>query len=167
MKPISAEIVETTWKRIANFSAREGKELAQKFADEQPVVMTYLMAVDQGLFDEEERELLFYLGTVVWQMMTQGDMRLPKVTEQALEQAEAANQAVLESLTDVSDDDARAAMAELLRDYAQPQVFKYVVEALMESGQAEEVRQDTLGVMMVDLKTVIDCLNNWEFKVQA
>ncbi|MBM3128597.1 MAG: hypothetical protein FJ009_08230 [Chloroflexi bacterium] len=159
MKPISAEIVETTWKRIAGFSAREGKTLAEKFAAEQPVVMTYLMAVDGDLFNEDERELLFYLGAVVWQMMAQGDAPLPQVTEQMIDQAEAANQATLESLVDASEDDARAAMAQMLQEYTQPEVFKYVVTALMEATQEEGIRDENLGVLMVNLKTVIDCLN--------
>lgn len=159
MKPISAEIVETTWKRIADFSAREGKALAEKFSAEQPMVMAYLMAVDAELFNEEERELLFYLGATVWQMLAQGDAPLPQVTEQMIEQAETANQSALESLMDASDDDARAAMANLLQEYAQPEVFKYVVTALMESAQDEGIREENLGVMMVDLKTVIDCFN--------
>ncbi|MCI0474759.1 MAG: hypothetical protein L0Y55_00775 [Anaerolineales bacterium] len=160
MKPISAEIVETTWKRIADFSAREGKALAEKFAAEQPIVMAYLMAVDAELFDEEERELLFYLGAAVWQMLTQGDAPLPQVTEQMIDQAEAANQAMLEPLANAPDDAARAVMAKLLQDYAQPEVFKYVVTALMESAQDEGIREENLGVMMVDLKTVIDGLNS-------
>jgi hypothetical protein len=159
MQPISAEIVETTWKRIADFSAREGKALAEKFAAEQPIVMAYLMAVDGDLFNADERELLFYLGAVVWQMMAQGDAPLPQVTEPMIEQAEAANQAVLESLADAPDDDAHAAMAQLLQEYAQPEVFKYVVTALMESTQEEGIREENLGVLMVNLKTVIDCLN--------
>jgi hypothetical protein len=159
MKTISAEIVETTWKRIADFSAREGKALAEKFAEEQPIVMTYLMAVDGDLFNEEERELLFYLGAVVWQMMAQSDAPLPPVTEEMIEQAEAANQTTLQSLADASDDAARAVMAQLLQEYAQPEVFKYVVTALMESAQEEGIRDENLGVMMVNLKTVIDCLN--------
>ncbi len=159
MQPISAEVVEQTWQRVAALTRREGERLAQKFAAEQPAVTAYLMAVDRDLFSDEERELLFYLGTVVWQMMAQGDAPLPQVTEQMLEEAEDANLAMLESQVDASDDDARAAMANLLQDYAQPEVFKYVVEVLMESAQEEDVCQDNLGVMMVDLKTVIDCLN--------
>lgn len=160
MNPISEQVVEQTWQRIADFSVREGKALAERFATEQPVVMAYLMAVDSELFNEDERELLFYLGTVVWQMMAQGDAPLPRVTEQGLARAERANVTMLESLVDASDADAHVAMAQMLQTYAQPHVFKYVVEALMESAQDEGIRQDNLGVMMIDLKTVIDCFGD-------
>lgn len=159
MNPISEQVVEQTWQRIADFSARQGKELGIKFVTEQPTLSAYLMAVDGDLFNEDERELLFYLGTVVWQMMAQGDTPLPRVTEQALTRAEDANVAMLESLADVSDEDAHAATARLLQEYPQPYVFKYVVEALRESAQEEGIREEILGVMMVDLKTAIDCLD--------
>jgi hypothetical protein len=117
------------------------------------------MGVDHDLFNEDERELLFYLGAVVWQIMLQGDKPLPRVTEQMIEEAENANLAMMESLGEASDEDTYAAIARLMREYPQPEVFRYVVEALAESAQDEGIREDNLGVMMIDLKTVIDCFN--------
>ncbi len=159
MKAISTESVEQTARRIENLSVRQGEQLTQKFMEEQPLVMAYLMAVDNDLLNEEEREWLFFLGTAVWQMMTQGDASLPQVTEQTIEQVEAANQRTFEALAGGLDGDARTAMENLLRDYNQPAVLKYVITALMESAQNESIRQDNLGVLMLDLKTVIDCFN--------
>ena len=159
MKPISTESVEQTARRIENLSVRQGEQLTQKFMEEQPLVMAYLMAVDNDSLNEEEREWLFFLGTAVWQMMTQGDASLPQVTEQTIEQVEAANQRTFEALAGGLDGDARTAMENLLRDYNQPAVLKYLITALMESAQNESIRQDNLGVLMLDLKTVIDCFN--------
>ena len=159
MKAISTESVEQTARRIENLSVRQGEQLTQKFMEEQPLVMAYLMAVDNDSLNEEEREWLFFLGTAVWQMMTQGDASLPQVTEQTIEQVEAANQRTFEALAGGLDGDARTAMENLLRDYNQPAVLKYVITALMESAQNESIRQDNLGVLMLDLKTVIDCFN--------
>jgi hypothetical protein len=159
MKPISTESVEQTVQRIENLSVRQGEQLTQRFMEEQPLVMAYLMAVDNDLLDEEEREWLFFLGTAVWQMMARGDAPLLQVTEQTIEQVGAANQQAFEALAGGSDQDARAAMGKLLRDYNQPAVLKYVITALMESAQNEGIRQDNLGVLMLDLKTVIDCFN--------
>ena len=159
MKAISTESVEQTARRIENLSVRQGEQLTQKFMEEQPLVMAYLMAVDNDSLNEEEREWLFFLGTAVWQMMTQGDASLPQVTEQTIEQVEAANQRTFEALAGGLDGDARTAMENLLRDYNQPAVLKYLITALMESAQNESIRQDNLGVLMLDLKTVIDCFN--------
>jgi hypothetical protein len=159
VNPISAQVVEQTWQRIAGLSAREGRELGEKFVTEQPIVTAYLMGVDHDLFNEDERELLFYLGAVIWQIMSQGDKPLPRVTEQMIEDAERANVAVIESLQDASDEDAYAVIGQMLREYPQPEVFRYIISALSESANDEGIRQDLLGVMMIDLKTVIDCFN--------
>jgi hypothetical protein len=164
MKPISTESVEQTAQRIENLSVRQGEQLTQKFMEEQPLVMAYLMAVDNDLLNEEERELLFFLGAAVWQMMAQGGAPLPQVTEQTIDQFEAANQRTFEALAGGSDEDTRTVMEKLLRDYNQPAVLKYVITALMESAQEEGIRQDNLGVLMLDLKTVIDCLD-WKVEV--
>ncbi|MCX7839313.1 MAG: hypothetical protein N2559_07650 [Anaerolineae bacterium] len=159
MNPISAQVVEQTWQRLAGLSAREGRELGEKFVTEQPIVTAYLMGVDHDLFNEDERELLFYLGAVVWQIMSQGDKPLPRVTEQMIEEAERANVAVIESLQDAPDEVAYATIGRLVQEYPQPEVLRYVISALSESTQDEGIRQDLLGVMMIDLKTVIDCFN--------
>ncbi len=159
MNPISAQVVEQTWQRIAGLSAREGRALGEKFVTEQPIVTAYLMGVDHDLFNEDERELLFYLGAVVWQIMLQGDKPLPRVTEQMIEEAENANLAMMASLSDASDEDTYAAVARLMSEYPQREVFRYVIETLAESAQDEGIRQDNLGVMMIDLKTVIDCFD--------
>ena len=106
MKPISAGVVEQSAQRLANLSVRQGEQLTQRLIEEQPM-MAYLMAVDKDVLNEEERELVFYPGTMVWQIMSQGDATLPQVTEQILERAEEANRQTLQSLAQVSDDDAR------------------------------------------------------------
>ncbi len=160
MNPISTEIVEATWQKISNLSVREGRKLAELMGQEQPIVTAYLLAVDSDTFNEEERELLFYLGLVIWQMMKQGDSSPPRVTEAMIEQAEAANVQLVESLIGATDAEHETRLAALLTTYSQPHVLRYVVEALMESDEPGEVRDEYRGIMMLDLKTVIDCLNS-------
>jgi hypothetical protein len=48
-----------------------------------------------------------------------------------------------------------------VKNYGQPEVLGYVVEALVEAVEDEDLSltDDNLGVMMIDLKTVIDCFN--------
>ena len=84
MDQITSEIVEETWKRMAAMSGREAQELAKLFVKQQPVVASYLLVVDSDVLNQDERQLLFYLGTVVWQMMSQGKTPLPTVTEDDL-----------------------------------------------------------------------------------
>lgn len=48
----------------------------------------------------------------------------------------------------------------IINSYRQPEVLRYVVEALME--EPEEgclIRDESKGIMLLDLKTVIDCFD--------
>jgi len=91
MEQITSEIVEATWKRMAAMSRREAQRLAELFQKQQPIVVSYLLAVDSDILNQDERQLLFYLGTVIWQMMSQGKTPLPTVTEDALFKADDTN----------------------------------------------------------------------------
>ena len=159
MKPISSEIVEKTWQKIGGFSARQVEKLAERMSQDQPLILAYLMAVDSDLLDQDERELLFYLGVVIWQIMLQGDKPLPDITESMLDEAEEANTKFLEKHVGASEVKLAQASETLIRGYGQPEVFRYAVEALMESAREEEIRQDNLGILMINLKTVIDCFD--------
>lgn len=159
MEPISADIVESTWQRMAAMPSREAPKLVARMEKEQPVVMAYLMAVDHDLFNQEERELLLYLGMVVWQIMSQGSTPLPRVTEKALDRAEKSNMKTIESLMDASEADFTETARTMIENYSQPEVLRYVVEALVEAVEDEEVRDENMGIMMLDLKTVIDCFH--------
>ncbi|MDP2948724.1 MAG: hypothetical protein Q8P22_04225 [Chloroflexota bacterium] len=48
----------------------------------------------------------------------------------------------------------------MLTSYGQPEVFRFVVEALRE--EPEEgcvIRNENIGIMLLDLKTLIDCFD--------
>jgi hypothetical protein len=60
-------------------------ELVEQMKDEQPVALSYLLALEELPFNEYERELIFYIGLVVWQIMRQSDQQLYKVTRKKME----------------------------------------------------------------------------------
>lgn len=161
MKTISAEAVDQAWQKLSNYSVKQGEKLAQKFIDEQPAMVAYLLAVDTGVLDADEREMLFYLGTVIWQLMRQ-EGALAALSEEAIIAAEEANQEMLEPLAAMTDGDAEQSIGAILTDYAQPALLRFVIESLMDAAQDGDVRQDNLGMMMIDLKTVIDCFDREE-----
>lgn len=160
MKPISQEIVEKTWQEMSNLQDMEAVLLMSKMDRDQPGVLAYLMAAGDDLLNQDERELLLYLGTVVWQIMFQGTRSLRRVTIPQLESAENANFSTLDDLSGESPGDLIAAVEEMVSSYNQPEVLKYVVEALMEEDDEEiDITEDSKGLMLIYLKTVIDCFD--------
>ncbi len=160
MNTISAEIVGRAWKEMSTMSPVNHPKLINKFAKEQPIILAYLMAVDDEMFNEDERELLLYLGVVIWKIMYRGTKPLPSVTEKMIDDAEEKNIKMLEYLEGETETGFYETTATILESYNQPEVLRYVVEALMEDDEEDvAIREENIGMMMIYLKTVIDCFD--------
>ena len=160
MKTISSEIVEKTWRKIGKMSVLEIPKMAYRMREEQPVILAYLLTAGTDILNQDERELLLYLGMVVWQMMSQGSRPLVKITEDVVDEMERSNMKVVEYLKNEPETGFIKVTKEMIENYPQPEVLKYIVEALME--EQEEgcvIRNENKGMMMLYLKTVIDCFD--------
>ncbi len=51
MEPIPAEVVDKVWKKVASLSLRRAPKLIQHMTKEQPVVLAYLLAVDDDILN--------------------------------------------------------------------------------------------------------------------
>jgi hypothetical protein len=143
---------------------KAGMKLAEEMNQEQPAVAAYLLGVDEDLLNSEERAELFFLGLAAWQIMKEGGTPLASVTVETLQQMEAKNVSAVEAMADKPDADATAILRGMLEDYAQPEVLASVLLRLLDSspGECEEdegIREESLGLMMLDLKTVVDALS--------
>ncbi len=160
MEVISAETVEKTCLKMWEMSEQDAYKLSYIMQQEQPWLVAYLAAADQNILNQEEQELLFYLGTVVWQIMTDGRKNVPQISEDSLLRIEQENLKMAETLQKANAVTFAKVIKNILKDYPQPEVFKYVVAALMEQDNEDNaVRDENLGIILMDLKTVIDCFN--------
>ena len=164
MQPISAEIVEKTWQKLAQMKPAEAIKMVEEAGKKQPALLAYLMGVGGDAFDQEEREIMLYIGFVVWKIMAQGNASLPVISLEDLEAAEDANFKLLEKLSEESPGDFISMVDSMLSRYNQPEVLKYVVEALMEDEEGDmameaDDEEENMGLMMIYLKTVVDCLD--------
>lgn len=201
MQPISAEKVEATWQNMATIAPGQAQKLVAQMSREQPLILAYLLASGEDLLNYSERELLVYLGVVIWQMMQQGDKRPALVTEARLQEIDRRNLKMLEYLEGDSEEEFFGTVQALMNSYNQHAVLGSVVEVLMvgdedfdEEFELEEdddfdddpeheheedteefekdkdgeedddqsdgiVRDEFKGMMMLYLKTVIDCLD--------
>lgn len=118
------------------------------------------MAAGSDIFNLDERELLLYLGVVVWQIMSKGSTSLPKIKVKTLDKIENLNMKMIEYLKGKSYIEFIDNAENIINNYSQPEVLKYVIEALME--ETEEgclIRDENKGIVAIYLKTVNDCLN--------
>jgi hypothetical protein len=157
---ISAEIVTETWRRMSQTRMSQAPQVVQQMKKEQPVVVSYLFSLIDSPFNDHERKLVAYIGIVVWQIMTQSEKRLLKVTRRKLRKAEEANAAELEMLASDTDADFVSATMAMLESYPEPEVLRYVVEAIVADEHYgpddAPIREQYQGLAFAHLKIVLD-----------
>lgn len=157
MNPISAEIVDATWQEMAQLTPDKIPSLVDQFGQKQPDMMVYLASAGEEVLNDYEREVLFYIGVVVWQMMEKGETPLRQLSIDDIVEAENANFSMLESFSRESEGDMIAATEKSFEAYHQPEVLRYVIEAIMEEDEENEmISEEHKGLMLIFLKTVID-----------
>ena len=158
MNPIPEEIVENTWREMAELEPVDIIEYISEISTDQPAIFAFLMATGHHVFNEDERETVMYLGMVVWRIMCQGTPRPREISREVVEQAEANNMRVLQGLAGESPGDFIAITEDMLLTYGQIEVLGYVIESLImnEDTAAARVREENKGWIIMSLKTVID-----------
>lgn len=159
MKTIPDKSIERTWKRVTEAAPEDAQAMLNRMARAQPFIFVYLMAVDETLFEEAERGQLMLIGLVLWEVLRK-DAPAGPVPIEEIEAAEAANLNFLENLEAGSEMDYMEGMQYLLSTYNQMPLLGAVIEALMEGNEEEpELANENLGLALVHLKSVIDCLD--------
>jgi hypothetical protein len=159
MKTIPDRTIERTWKKISQATPENAQSMIDALAKAQPYVFAYLMAVDETLFGGEERGRLMLIGLVMWESLRK-DGPLQQISIEEIEAAEQVNLDFLEKLDAGSEMDYMDGMQELMSSYNQMPLLGAAIEALMEEDEEEpDMANENLGLALVHLKSVIDCLD--------
>ncbi len=158
---ISPEIVTQTWERMATAGPEDAVPLLEQMSQEQPIALAYLRAMSESPpLNEQDGQIMFYIGLVVWQIMRQSPQRLRKVTERKIERAEKGNEEALEIMASDTAADCVSATEHMLETYPEPHVLRYIVEAIMEDEDHDPddppIQDEVRGLVFVYLKTLLD-----------
>jgi hypothetical protein len=161
MQTLSEKIVERTWKKMARMPSHEVPLVVKRLEKEQPEILAFLMAADYEVLNQDERELLLYLGITIWEMMRQGTPRPKRIGEKRLDQFIERTDQMAEYLMDESPEDFEDAVEKIFRGHNQINVLRYAVEALFEMDDEEHagVREEMKGLIFMELKTVVEALD--------
>ena len=161
MKPIPEEIVEKTWRKVAQFTPAQIKKEISRVGREQRELLSFVLesTVDMS---GESHELAVYLFFTVFRMFQKvhGKGIAPissgqvvacyEANEDLMERLEGAHEKFLDRIAGIQ-------IAE------QPYVIKYVVEALVEEEEDDrdlkDLTEEDKGLLFLVLKTVVELLN--------
>jgi hypothetical protein len=161
MKQIPEETVDDTWQDMSGYTEEEMFRQMGELGDDQPHLLAFISQFTQDL-NEAAEGLTIYLFFVVYRMFRStygGDM--PTVSPDEVIEAYEYNEKVLEGLENASGDFWTATAREEMA--SQPHVVRYVVEALFEAPEDDELKdelsEEEEGYIFLLLKTVIDALD--------
>ena len=161
MKPIPEEIVEKTWREVAQFTPAQIKKEISKVGREQGDLLSFVLESTADT-SGNSHELAVYLFFTVFQMFQKvhGKGIAPISSEEVVVCYEA-NEDLMERLEGAHekffDRIAEIQVAE------QPHVMKYVVEALVEEEEDDDdlkdLTEEDKGLLFLVLKTVVELLS--------
>ncbi len=158
---ISFENIDTTLDRISGMSLAQTKLLVKQMSTEQPYVLVYLLAASENeAFTDEEAELFFFVGSVLWQVMRQNPNGKRQISEKNILNATNVNESLLKKMATDSEGDFFSVSEKIVLNSPEPEVLRYITDSLMEEDDEildkPSFRDDKLGVAFLHLKIVLD-----------
>lgn len=161
MNTVPLETIMEVWQNHCDLGSEETENLVRRFMGEQPALGIYLFANCEQLGQEAEESKFIPLTVVAWEAMTRtSGRRLKSVRPKSIDRAEEANIRMLENLEPASEFEVHKSVEHMVHDYNQRELVGFCLEILM-AGHEEtpELAPDRLGLELLWLKTVIDCLD--------
>lgn len=160
MKTISGKVIDRTWKRINEATEEDAQRLLDEMAKEQPVVVAYLLAVEETIAGEGDRGQLILIGLILWEIISAQKIELRQITMDDIEAAEEANIKFLEEMEAGSEMDHMNGLQSLMTNYNQVELLGAVIEALMSGHEDEpDMAGEGVGMALLHLKSVLDCMD--------
>jgi hypothetical protein len=143
-------------------NADDALKVAQQFADDQPFVMSYLMARADDINSDDTAELIFYIGNVIYHSVKKAKPDLGTLDASMIDAAEETFLDQMKAISQMSEQEALSGYESIFS--AQPDLSTYLigwVEQLSEDGEEEAAINSFYSVLQV-LVNAFDLLLNKE-----
>ena len=160
MQVITNEMIQQVLREQGEKDFWQTERLIARLSREQSAILAYLMGAneDQEQYNFDEKQLLFFLGVNISQMMQQTAAEIKPVSMADLEAAQEKNIRMFEYLEDETPNDFESTTALIFKQYNQKYVLRYVVDSLMDDDDPH-IRPERKGLIFFNLKTILDCLD--------
>lgn len=161
MRQLTTNEIDELWQRKADMELEEAPELVEEMGSAQPAALSYLLAIGDDIITEAERQVTFFMGVLVWYVVQQSaGTPIREITPEELSEHEENNFNMLEYLAGESDAEFMTTVEKIMDKYNQRPLLQYVIERIMEEPEKEiELYDNHVGMMVIYLKTFIDCLD--------
>lgn len=163
MKKISIAIIQRYWEEV-NTQTDEGViyRNLKLLNDQQPLIMVYLMVADKDSLNEEERQLLYFLGSFIAHVMLRESRFQPiaEVKEEQWEKARHTNIKLLEFLaSEDKPENFFKSMDMVINASPQTDLLRFMTGLLMDDPLCRSAREENVWRLFTHLKVVMDALD--------
>ena len=86
MRQLTYDEIDALWRDKADMEPEEAPQLVEKMGQQQPNALSYLLATGNEILIPSEREVVFFMGVLVWYVIDSLKIILPEITlDQLLE----------------------------------------------------------------------------------
>lgn len=160
MQSLTFDEIDSHWEEMAAIDPDEVPVLMRNIGKLQPHVVSYLLGINDDILSDPEREMVFYLGVVIWRILDRLGFRHDEISLETLLEKEEKNFSMLEYLAGEPDAEFTGTVGRIMDNYNQSELLRYIIDRIMEEPLNDtEVVNDHIGIMVIYLKTFIDCFD--------
>ena len=161
MNALTFEEIDLCWETMNNLELEDVPALVNNLGKVQPYILTYLMATGNEILDQQEREALLFMGVMIWHIVSESMPEIPEIFIDVLEDCEEKNIEMLEYLAGEPESEFMDTVENIMTKYHQAELLRYIIDRLLEEPKKGiELNSDNIGMMVIYLKTIIDCLDS-------
>ena len=161
MRSFTYEEIDALWRHKADMEPEEAQPLVEAMGSAQPAILTYLLASGDDILTEMERQVTFFMGVLLWHVISElAKENIRELSTDELIETEDKNFQMLEYLAGEPDSEFMTTVARIMENYNQATLLQYIIERIMEEPDKDiELYDNHVGMMVIYLKSVIDCFD--------
>ncbi len=161
LRPLTYDEIDKIWQEKADLEPKEVPELIENMGNKQPYVLSYLLATGNEILVPSEREVVFFMGVLIWYVIDSLKIKLDEIPIEQLLENEEKNYEMLEYLAGEPDSEFMETVSKIMEHYNQSVFLRYIIEQIMNEPKKEiEIIENHIGMMVIYLKTFIDCIDS-------
>ena len=160
MRALTYDDIHPLWTAKAAMDLDDAPVLVEALGAAQPDILSYLLGTGEDILTPEERQILFFLGILIWYVIDTISDAIPQITVKQLWENEEKNLRMLEYLDGEPEGEFMNTVTRIMDTYNQSTLLKYVIERIMEEPEKNsDIIEDHIGMMVIYLKSLIDSID--------
>ncbi len=156
MKFISAEFIDKSLEVANELNDETLIPFIDEFTKSQPEIAAYLLSAIEDGITEDENEILFINGIIVWYATVLADVKLPKISMEAIMKADEENEEALDALAGDGEEDVVFDLNEIIEKHPQSELLDFAASVAIED---EDIDPEAEVVIFSFLKVIVDAMH--------